>query len=434
MAVQATGGDALIGPWAKGFPPELWGTSVAALAASTPRLSMFTTPIMAVAIDALAHNERVVFDWARDAGVHLAPHGKTTMAPALWSRLSDAGAWGLTLATPWHVQLARAAGVSRIMLANGLVDTAAAAWIRNELDRDPEFEFSCWADSEAAVWRLAAQAPRARPIDVLVELGGRAGRTGARTIDEGVRIADAIVAAPGLRLVGVAGYEGPFGPDRSAASVAAIDAYLGALGELFTRLDAAGLFDDLRTGGEQAIVSAGGSAFPDRVVAMLGPGGTAGVAPQRADVVLRSGASQLHDDGLSGQLSPAGRDARSGGVWAPGDCARRCVCGHVGSRDRSQGSRCSMLAGAMCHTTSVCRCHSELRDDLRARVRRCCGMRRSRPSTISTPVPIHPGQISRVRSGLSHPCTAFDKWRLVPLIESAEADDPRVLGAVATWF
>ena len=436
MAVQATGGDALIGPWAKGFPPELWGTSVAALAASTPRLSMFTTPIMAVAIDALAHNERVVFDWARDAGVHLAPHGKTTMAPALWSRLSDAGAWGLTLATPWHVQLARAAGVSRIMLANGLVDTAAAAWIRNELDRDPEFEFSCWADSEAAVWRLAAQAPRARPIDVLVELGGRAGRTGARTIDEGVRIADAIVAAPGLRLVGVAGYEGPFGPDRSAASVAAIDAYLGALGELFTRLDAAGLFDDLRTGGEQAIVSAGGSAFPDRVVAMLGPGGTAGVAPQRADVVLRSGAFQIHDDGFYGQMSPFGRDVdterlRSAmHVWArvlsrpePGlallDAGRRDVPYDLGLpvpqrvAGRSAGESAVLLRDAT--VSAVNDQHAFVR--LGAHV-----------SAEQLPVG------TEMRLGLSHPCTAFDKWRLVPLIESAEADDPRVLGAVATWF
>src|SRR5690606_28008206 len=76
----------------------------------------------------------------------------------------------------------------------------------------------------------------------------------------------------------------------------------------FARLDDAGFFDELRAGGEQAIVSAGGSAFPDRVVAVLGPGGVANIRTERADVVLRSGAFQIHDDGFYGRMGPFGRD------------------------------------------------------------------------------------------------------------------------------
>ncbi|WP_244632444.1 hypothetical protein [Microbacterium sp. Se63.02b] len=39
-----------------------------------------------------------------------------------------------------------------------------------------------------------------------------------------------------------------------------------------------------------------------------------------------------------------------------------------------------------------------------------------------------------VRLGLSHPCTAFDKWRVVAVIDDPDAPDPRVIGAVATCF
>jgi D-serine deaminase-like pyridoxal phosphate-dependent protein len=39
-----------------------------------------------------------------------------------------------------------------------------------------------------------------------------------------------------------------------------------------------------------------------------------------------------------------------------------------------------------------------------------------------------------VRLGLSHPCTALDKWRLIPVIDDADGADPRVVDAVETLF
>jgi D-serine deaminase-like pyridoxal phosphate-dependent protein len=35
-----------------------------------------------------------------------------------------------------------------------------------------------------------------------------------------------------------------------------------------------------------------------------------------------------------------------------------------------------------------------------------------------------------VGCGISHPCTAFDKWRLIPVVD----DDYTVVDAVATFF
>jgi D-serine deaminase-like pyridoxal phosphate-dependent protein len=38
-----------------------------------------------------------------------------------------------------------------------------------------------------------------------------------------------------------------------------------------------------------------------------------------------------------------------------------------------------------------------------------------------------------VRLGLSHPCTAFDKWRWIPLLDG-NGDDPHVIDLIRTYF
>ena len=39
-----------------------------------------------------------------------------------------------------------------------------------------------------------------------------------------------------------------------------------------------------------------------------------------------------------------------------------------------------------------------------------------------------------VRLGLSHPCTALDKWTLIPVVDDAAAEHPVVTDYVRTYF
>jgi D-serine deaminase-like pyridoxal phosphate-dependent protein len=39
-----------------------------------------------------------------------------------------------------------------------------------------------------------------------------------------------------------------------------------------------------------------------------------------------------------------------------------------------------------------------------------------------------------VRFGISHPCTAFDKWPTIPVLDESGASRPRLVGAVRTAF
>src|SRR6185312_10984395 len=84
---------------------------------------------------ALAHNISWMQRFADDHGAKLAPHGKTTMTPALFRRQLDAGAWGITLAHAVQCDAAFQHGVTRLLMANQLVGTPNMAIIAGLVER-----------------------------------------------------------------------------------------------------------------------------------------------------------------------------------------------------------------------------------------------------------------------------------------------------------
>jgi D-serine deaminase-like pyridoxal phosphate-dependent protein len=418
----AAGAALVLGPEHKSMPPSAWGVTAAGFLAGGPRLADLQTPVLTIDDRAVEANTALMADWTGRRGLLLAPHGKTTMAPELWARFLAAGAWGVTLATPWQVQVARAAGVRRVLLANELVDPVGARWIAEELARDPGFELVCWADSVAAVRALdevAATVPSARPVPVLVELGVAGGRTGARGHDAALAVADAVVRSRALRLAGTGGYEGPAGHDRSPEAVEAVRRFLGDLLRLHEALVP-------RVADAAPILTAGGSAFPDLVAEVLG------AEAARSLVILRSGAYQVHDDGFYAATSPFGRG---------GEHERLIPAMHAWSRvlSRPEPDLAILDAGRrdVPFDLGLPVAQRVLGDP---DVRMLAGSEVTRLNDQHSFLRLPPGAAgalpvgSVVRLGLSHPCTAFDKWRLVPVVDDADHPDPRVVGLLQTWF
>ncbi|MGV9267804.1 alanine racemase [Kitasatospora sp. NPDC003701] len=402
----------------KALPPAAWGSSVRDYLATGPTLAGFGTPLLTLDAAALDHNVRTMADWCAKAGVALAPHGKTTMAPALWQAQLDAGSHGITLANLPQVRVARAFGVQRILLANTLLDPAGLGWLAAELAADPSFAFVSWVDSTDSV-RLMDEALRAagaeRPVEVLIELGGPGGRTGARGVDAAVEVAAAVLRAPMVRLAGIGGYEGALAHDASADGLATVRGYLRALADLHGRL--AGAYAD----GAPPVVTAGGSAYFDLVVEEL-------AALPEAAVVLRSGAYIAHDDGFYRGISPLVRGAGPAPFrgalhgWARVvsrpepqlallDAGKRDLPFDEGLPEPQLVRGGPVLTGTAARITALNDQHAFLRDagDL---------------------API--GAVLRL--GVSHPCTAFDKWTLLPVLDDASAADPKVTGLVRTYF
>jgi D-serine deaminase-like pyridoxal phosphate-dependent protein len=404
-----------LSPRAKSIPPRFWGRAADEVAAERPALAEFSTPLVTIDAAAERHNVETMFRWAAERGLELAPHGKTTMAPELWAHLVDAGATALTVATPWQAQVARSAGIRSILLANEVADPAGIAWIRSELDADPHFEFACWIDSPEGLAAIAA-APGERPVDVLVELGAVEGRAGIRGQDNALALAWAASREPSVRLVGVAGWEGGLADDRSPESLALLRGYLDGLVGLLRQLRDFELFNT-----DRPIITAGGSAFFDLVADAFAP--LVASAPDDGGVrcILRSGAFQVHDDVHYRDLSPLGTEltpALSGWARVLSRPSPTLALLDGGKRDFAAdldlpvplAGDGSPLPGA--RITKVNDQHAFL--ELPAESRLAVG--------------------DVVRLGLSHPCTTFDKWRVIPVIDGANRPDARVVGFVETFF
>uniref|UniRef100_UPI0006E418F9 alanine racemase n=1 Tax=Streptomyces ossamyceticus TaxID=249581 RepID=UPI0006E418F9 len=291
----------------KGLPPDADGLTVAELAGQRRNLFTggFTTPVLALSAERLEHNLALMEAYSERHGLAFAPHGKTSMAPQLFWRQIERGAWGITLAVPHQVRVAREFGIERVFLANEVVDPAALRWISAELAADPSFRLVCYVDSVRGVELMdAALRGSARPVDVVVELAaGDGARTGVRTEAECAAVADAVAGVETLRLVGVAGYEGEV-PDATPERVGA---WLRRLVALAVAFDEAGRFAGL----EEIVVSAGGSAWFDAVAEVFDE-----IPELSAPVLklLRSGAYVSHDAGHYRRLTPFNRVPEEGAL------------------------------------------------------------------------------------------------------------------------
>ncbi|MEU5462204.1 amino acid deaminase [Streptomyces althioticus] len=403
----------------KGLPPDAADLTVGELAAQRRNLFTdgFTTPVLALSAERLEHNLAALETYAELHGLAFAPHGKTSMAPQLFHRQIGRGAWGITLAVPHQVRVAREFGVERVFLANELVDAAALRWVAAEQDADPAFRFVCYVDSVRGVELMDAALDEAsRPVDVVVELAaGEGARTGVRTEAECAAVADAVAGSRALRLVGVAGYEG----EVPQADLERVRAWLRRMVALAVDFDKAGRFAGL----DEIVVSAGGSAWFDAVADVF-----AEVPELSAPVLklLRSGAYVSHDDGHYQRLTPFNRVPGEGGLepafrlWTQvvSRPSAEQAFTNAGKRDAAYDldlpvARVVRRDGAERPATGV---EVTGLSDQHAWLRTSSG------------ADLEVGDW--VGLGLSHPCTSFDKWALIPVAEA----DGTVVDYIRTFF
>ncbi|MGW3146594.1 alanine racemase [Streptomyces sp. NPDC001177] len=403
----------------KGLPPDADGLTVGELAAERRNLFTdgFTTPVLALSAERLEHNLGLMETYAARHRLAFAPHGKTSMAPQLFRRQIEHGAWGITLALPHQVRVARAFGVERVFLANELVDAAALRWISAELDADPSFRFICYVDSVRGVELMdAALRDAARPVDVVVELGaGEGARTGVRTDAECAAVADAVADARALRLVGVAGYEAQV----PGASVESVGAWLRRLTGIAVEFDGAGRFAEA----DEIVVSAGGSEWFDAVAEVF-----AGIPELSLPVLklLRSGAYVSHDDVHYRKQTPFNRVPEEGALepafrlWAQVVSRPSAAEAFVNAGKRDAAHDLDLPVAQVVRREGVE--HPAAGIEVTALSDQHLWLRTGPEADVEV------GDWLGI--GLSHPCTSFDKWQLIPVAEA----DGTVVDYIRTFF
>jgi D-serine dehydratase len=385
-------------------------------------------PVAVLKDSAIDHNSHWMRDFLVRSHAVIAPHGKTSMAPQLFSRQLEDGAWAITLATPQQIQVARDFGFSRIVLANQLVGRQAIRYVLGELKRDPQLDFYCLVDSEANVAQLA-EATRAanigRPLQVLLEGGSVGGRTGVRDRESGIRVARAVKeAAPHLALRGVEGFEGLFAGATRAEIEAQVRGFLDLLVNLAQDCERESLFAP-----GEVILTAGGSAFYDMVLARLIHAGL----KSTTRVVTRSGCYLSHDSAryrrAFADIVARTPEAAAGGglipaleVWAyvQSRPEREKVLLTMGARDTAASDlpvpqtffRAGMNAPASVGPGHVVTGMNDQHTHM----------------TVPADSPLAYGDM--VSFGVSHPCLTFDRWPVIMVVD----DSYNVKSAIRTFF
>jgi D-serine dehydratase len=382
-------------------------------------------PLAVIRRDALAGNLCWMQQFARDRGVDLAPHGKTSMSPQLFARQIDAGAWGITFANITQAGIGLASGVRRCLIANQLLAPCDLDALARLLQRHAGARVLFLVDSVAQLelietW-FAAQ-PGAAPFEVLLEIGLDGGRTGCRNHEQAMALAARVRAGAALRLAGIECYEGLWATGRGDDDAALVDGLMRRVADVALACERAHLFEC-----DEVLISAGGSAVFDLVAARLS---LPLARPVRG--VLRSGCYVTHDHGNYRRLLGA-MDARLGcahglhaalEVWALVQS-----CPEPGLAILGAGKRDLSYDIEMPIPVRWCRRDAQARDapaewkitalnDQHAYLRWPAGAAGA------------PLVGERIGLGISHPCTTFDKWRWMALVN----DDYDVVDAIVTCF
>ena len=419
----------------KGIPPLIGDIPIEEIGRQGWSLLKGDLPLPAAIIreSALQQNSRWMRRFLEYSGALLCPHGKTTMSPQLFKRQIDDGSWGITISTVQQLCVARRHGIKRILMANQLVGIVEIRYVVDELARDPEFDFFCIVDSIDGVKRLsdaAREGLSVRPLQVLVEGGYQGGRTGCRTVEEALRVAREVRRAyPHLALCGVEGYEGTLLSSEASEIDTAerVRDFVKYLNTIATSCYEERLFSE-----GPVLLSAGGSAFYDVVAESFSKARLGG----RQKVVLRSGCYLTHDIGIYKKLDEAVRRRLSNCEdLGPGPVPALEVWTYVQSAPESNlviltaGRRdCGHDAGLpvplkrfrpRCDDAPV-----QLSSDFKV-----IGLN-DQHAYLQTPAPDFLRVGDMVALGISHPCTTFDKWRILFIVN----DDYRVGSAIETFF
>ncbi len=399
-------------PGDKGVPDDLVGCPVGDMIGRFVDDGTFPSPSVVVRDEAVANNISTMARFCRDNDVELAPHGKTTMSSGLFRRQLDAGAWGITVANAVQGRAAVATGARRVLVANQIVESAGADWL---FDAAVDTDTVVFVDSFVGLEVLQAAAGRVdstgttKPVQVLIEVGALGGRTGFRQRDEAIEVGRRIADSAGLVLAGVAGYEGVIetGP--------AMTGFLQTMADVFSRMAEQNLFVPETITGGRPILTAGGSAYFDQVVDVLGVCRNAHPDLEPV-VVLRSGCYVTHDHGLYAEVSPTGLQPR----LRPALEVRALVQSrpeptlallNIGRRDVSHDAGLPIVLPPSPASWKITRL-----------------MDQHAFMTVGADDPIEPGH--PLTLGISHPCTTFDKWRVLPVVDEANS----VVDVLTTQF
>jgi D-serine dehydratase len=412
----------------KGIPIDFaFGSVVASQATVNILDEAMHFPLLVLKESALAHNIAAMADWCAANKFLISPHGKTTMTPRIFERQIAAGAWAITVATASQVAVCARMGVKRILIANQVVGHANIRSLAAMMKADHTLEILCLIDSMDGIELLASEWHSAgvdRPIGVLVEMGHLGWRTGARSLEFALELCAEISRHPQtLSFQGIEGFEGLAHAAQSEEEGRQAAGFLADVANFGKALQ-----DNFPAREHPLLLSVGGSGFLDAVWEFSQQ------MQRHFQIVIRSGCYVTHDHGYYAAKLVAAHQRSKGRAKLPmfrpalelwslvqSKPEEGLAILNFGKRDCSYDvelpiplfarSRKASTSSVDLKNATVFECndqHAYLKgpgiEQLKVGDQVCCG--------------------------ISHPCTAFDKWRVLPLVD----DSYNLLDIYRTYF
>jgi len=381
-------------------------------------------PAVVLKISALEHNLRWMERFVAATGVAIAPHAKTTMSPQLIALQFAHGAWGISAATSTHIHSYVAHGVRKILHANQLVGKANIDGVLGLLARTPDLDFYTLVDSFSGLDLLRDGLQRmsiGRPLQLLIELGAVSGRAGVREPADALALARAIASDRLFTLSGVECFEGIYSGRKASDDIQAAD-FIRQLSELAISIEGEGLF-----GAETPIITAGGSAYFDIVASLAEASAIAGF-----QIVIRSGCYLTHDS-VHYDLIHHRRHLDDFDPPGPGLRPALEVVGCVQSRPQNELAIINMGKRDISHDLDMPKLLWTSKGGVITRIsgsKAAVSSLNDQHMMLLLPKDNDLKVGDLVGFGVSHPCTTFDKWKFMLLVD----DDYNVVGACQTLF
>ena len=393
----------------KGFPIDSYGKTLEQFLATNPNLftANFQFPIMVLKEAAIKNNIAQMMSFCNSVDAQLAPHVKTTMSPQLAQMQVAAGATALTIANFWQGRIFLKHGFKNLIIANEVLDPTAIAEIA-KINKQKQAEIIFYVDSILALEIIQKHTPSEGEQNLFIEIGTENGRGGVRELSLVEQLAQRIRTDKRLNLIGVTGFEG-----------AVPDAARGRRGEkkiskFCQKIVAAAELAYPYKSDQPFVISAGGSAYFDIVARELNKF----EKPRR--LLLRSGGYITHDHKYYEEIYPFASTDRSFQpaieVWAQVISKPEKGFGvlNLGKRDigndlhnpipiKSYDGQVKSFSAVIEKLNDQ---HGYLRGKQEFSLAQLIGL------------------------GISHPCTTFDKWGLIPLVN----DDYDLIDCLQTFF
>ena len=396
------------------MPIAAQGKSPAEFLATKPNLftSDFQFPVMVLRDSALEHNIKRMAAYCKSYGFELAPHAKTPMSPQIAQRQIDAGAWGLTVANFAQARIMLEYGFKKLIIGNEVMEPTSIAEIA-KINGSGAGHVIFYIDSLAGL-KFAQDSISGvanAKLNIFMEIGAVGGRAGIRDLDLLKTILAEIAKDERIYVRGVSGFEGAVpGGDRAGEGIEKLRTFLRHI-VAAAEITAPFIRED------KIIISAGGSSFFDYVVEELGK------YSGDAHRMLRSGGYVSHDHIHYEDLYPfmgapdAERFYPALELWArvlsvpESDLAIL----NYGKRDAGNDLDNPLPISKLGRTPEPFKGEIEKLNDQHAFMK------------------IAPGSVvvgDIIGCGISHPCTNFDKWQLIPVVN----DNYDVIDLVHTHF